>query len=37
MRSIGVRFSHAHLEADIVVASLTELAGDAFDRLVPGQ
>ena len=35
MHSIGVRFAHADLAADIVVTSMEELPADAFDRLVP--
>ena len=35
MRTIGVLFSHHHLDADIVTPSLDRLAPDAFDRLVP--
>src|SRR5215211_5511162 len=34
MRSIGVRSSHAELQADIVVDTLAELPDDAFDRLI---
>jgi len=34
MRAIGVRSSHKHLEADVVVDSLDDLADDAFDRLI---
>jgi beta-phosphoglucomutase family hydrolase len=35
MHSVGVRFAHADLAADVVVASMEELPADAFDRLVP--
>jgi beta-phosphoglucomutase family hydrolase len=35
MHSVGVRFAHPDLAADIVVASMEELPADAFDRLVP--
>jgi beta-phosphoglucomutase len=34
MRSIGVRSSHAELQADIVVDTLAELPDDAFERLI---
>jgi beta-phosphoglucomutase family hydrolase len=34
MRAIGVRTSHATLQADIVVHTLDELPEDAFDRLI---
>ena len=34
MRAIGVRSSHAELQADIVVDTLAELADDAFERLL---
>jgi beta-phosphoglucomutase-like phosphatase (HAD superfamily) len=36
MRAIGVRSSHANLQADIVVDTLAELPEDAFDRLLAG-
>jgi beta-phosphoglucomutase family hydrolase len=36
MRAIGVRSSHAELQADIVVDTLAELADDAFERLLDG-
>jgi beta-phosphoglucomutase len=35
MHSVGVLFAHAVLDADVVVASLADLAENAFDRLVP--
>ncbi|PJF48479.1 MAG: hypothetical protein CUN48_03190 [Candidatus Thermofonsia Clade 3 bacterium] len=35
MRCVGVTSTHAHLDADVVVASLSELDDDAFDRLIP--
>ena len=35
MHSVGVLFAHSVLDADVVVASLADLAEDAFDRLVP--
>jgi beta-phosphoglucomutase len=34
MRAIGVRSSHADLQADIVVDTLADLPDDAFERLV---
>jgi beta-phosphoglucomutase len=34
MRAIGVRSSHAGLQADIVVDTLAELPDDAFERLL---
>lgn len=34
MPTIGVLSTHPHLDADVVVATLTDLAPDAFDRLV---
>ena len=34
MRAIGVRSSHADLQADIVVDTLAELPDDAFERLI---
>jgi HAD superfamily hydrolase (TIGR01509 family) len=34
MRAIGVRSSHADLQADIVVDTLAELPDDAFERLL---
>ena len=34
MRSVGVLSSHGELTADIVVRTLEELPGDAFDRLL---
>lgn len=34
MRCIGVTSTHAHLEADIVVASLDELDAESFERLL---
>lgn len=34
MPTIGVRSTHAALDADVVVAALTDLAADAFDRLI---
>ena len=34
MRSIGVLSTHDHLEADLVVRSLDELADDAFSKLL---
>ena len=34
MRAIGVRSSHAELQADIVVDTLAELPDDAFERLI---
>jgi beta-phosphoglucomutase family hydrolase len=34
MRAIGVRTSHATLQADIVAHTLDELPDDAFDRLI---
>ena len=34
MRAIGVRSSHAELQADIVVDTLADLADDAFERLL---
>jgi beta-phosphoglucomutase family hydrolase len=37
MRTIGVRSSHATLQADWVVQSLDELPDDAFDRLLNGR
>jgi beta-phosphoglucomutase len=37
MRTIGVRSSHATLQADWVVRSLDELPDDAFDRLLNGR
>jgi beta-phosphoglucomutase len=36
MRAIGVRSSHAELQADIVVDTLAELPDDAFERLIAG-
>ena len=36
MRAIGVRSSHADLQADIVVDTLAELPDDAFERLIDG-
>ena len=36
MRAIGVRSSHANLQADIVVDTLAELPDDAFERLLEG-
>jgi beta-phosphoglucomutase len=36
MPTIGVLSTHPSLEADVVVAELTDLADDAFDRLVRG-
>lgn len=36
MRAIGVRSSHAELQADIVVDTLAELMDDAFERLLGG-
>jgi hypothetical protein len=36
MRAIGVRSSHADLQADIVVDTLAELPDDAFERLIAG-
>jgi len=36
MRTIGVRSSHAELQADIVVDTLVELPEDAFERLIAG-
>jgi HAD superfamily hydrolase (TIGR01509 family) len=36
MHAIGVRSSHADLQADIVVDTLAELPDDAFDRLLNG-
>ena len=36
MRTIGVRSSHAELQADIVVDTLAELPDDAFERLIAG-
>jgi beta-phosphoglucomutase len=36
MRAIGVRSSHADLQADIVVDTLAELPDDAFERLIGG-
>jgi len=36
MRTIGVRSSHAALQADIVVDTLAELPDDAFERLSAG-
>jgi HAD superfamily hydrolase (TIGR01509 family) len=35
MRTIGVAGAHGTLTADLVVASMTDLPLDAFDRLVP--
>jgi len=35
MRAIGVRSSHADLQADIVVDTLAELPDDVFERLIP--
>lgn len=35
MRAIGVRSSHAELQADRVVGTLDELPDDAFDALLP--
>jgi beta-phosphoglucomutase-like phosphatase (HAD superfamily) len=35
MRTIGIAGPHGPLDADVVVASMTELPQDAFDRLVP--
>jgi len=35
MKCIGVLSTHPHLEADIVVHSLSELAPDAFEMLIP--
>jgi len=35
MRAIGVRSSHADLQADIVVDTLADLPDDAFERLIP--
>ena len=35
MRAIGVRTSHPGLEADIAVRTLDDLAGDAFEALLP--
>jgi beta-phosphoglucomutase len=35
MRAIGVRTSHAGLQADITVDTLDQLPEDAFDRLIP--
>ncbi len=37
MRAIGVRSSHADLQADIVVDTLADLADDALDRLLDGR
>jgi HAD superfamily hydrolase (TIGR01509 family) len=37
MRAIGVRSSHADLQADIVVGTLAELPDDAFERLLDGR
>jgi HAD superfamily hydrolase (TIGR01509 family) len=37
MRAIGVRSSHADLQADIVVDTLAELPDDAFERLLDGR
>jgi HAD superfamily hydrolase (TIGR01509 family) len=37
MRSIGVLTTHTHLEADLIVSSLDELADDAFTRLLDPQ
>lgn len=34
MRSVGVRTSHPHLQADLVVDSLADLPADAFERLL---
>lgn len=34
MRCVGVRSTHGHLEADIVVDTLEDLASDAFARLL---
>ena len=34
MRAIGVRSSHAHLQADIVVDTLADLDDDAFEQLL---
>lgn len=34
MRCVGVRTSHTHLQADLVVDSLADLPDDAFDRLL---
>jgi HAD superfamily hydrolase (TIGR01509 family) len=34
MRSIGVRSSHAELQADVVVDTLAELPDDAFEQLI---
>jgi len=35
MRTIGITGPHSPLEADVVVASMTDLPPDVFDRLVP--
>jgi beta-phosphoglucomutase len=34
MPTIGVLSTHPHLDADVVVATLTDLAADAFDKLI---
>jgi hypothetical protein len=34
MPTIGVLSTHPHLDADVVVGSLTDLAPDAFDKLI---
>ncbi len=35
MRCIGVTSTHPHLDADLVVAALSELPPDSFEKLVP--
>jgi hypothetical protein len=36
MATVGVLSTHAALQADVVVASLTELDARTFDRLLGG-
>jgi beta-phosphoglucomutase-like phosphatase (HAD superfamily) len=35
MRTIAITGPHGPLEADVVVASMTDLPPEVFDRLVP--